>query len=70
MVKFNKQLAHNTALRTDIDHLRQERKIFDNLVRKMSKELGDTKREVREAIDEARHSFELRYFQICLKLGI
>jgi hypothetical protein len=39
LVKFNEALAHNKTLREQIDNLRRERVVFDNIYRKLEREL-------------------------------
>jgi len=60
MVQFNQQLAVNSNLRNDIDHLRRERSVFDNLYKKLSKELNKSKRSVTEVIEASTLAFEQR----------
>lgn len=60
MVQFNQQLAINQKLRSDIDHLRRERSVFDNLYKKLSKELNRSKREMSDVIDVTTQAFEQR----------
>ncbi|KAK3084854.1 hypothetical protein FSP39_020235 [Pinctada imbricata] len=59
-VKFNQQLSVNFRLRQEIDHLRQERSIFDNLYKKLTKELNETKQNMNEIIMEASQAYEER----------
>lgn len=59
---FNKQLATNASLRGEIDHLRQERAVFDNLYKKLAHELDKTKRETFEVIRDSTEAFEQRLF--------
>ncbi|CAM9405843.1 unnamed protein product [Ascophyllum nodosum] len=44
MVKFNECLAHNKKLRERINMLRRERVVFDNIYKKIEKELHDKKK--------------------------
>ncbi|XP_064619947.1 coiled-coil domain-containing protein 63-like isoform X2 [Lineus longissimus] len=60
MVNFNKQLTSNQDLRKEIDHLRTERRRFDNIHKKLSKELEDCKKEMAEVIDQATSAYEQR----------
>ena len=60
MVLFNQQLAKNSNLRSDIDHMRRERTVFDNLYRKLSKELNRSKRNMGEVISTSTQAFEQR----------
>ncbi|XP_021339887.1 outer dynein arm protein 1-like, partial [Mizuhopecten yessoensis] len=60
MIKFNQQLAVNAHLRQEIDHLRQERSVFDGLFKKLTNDLGDIKAEMDEVIGEAARAYEER----------
>ena len=46
LVKFNEALAHNKNLRETIDNLRRERVVFDNIYRKLEKELHEKKKKM------------------------
>ena len=60
MVHFNKQLAINRDLREDIDHLRRERAVFENLYKKLAKELEQCKKQMADVIDTSTQAFEQR----------
>lgn len=45
-------MAHNRALKEQIDSLRKERLVFDSVYRKLQKELGDKKAEM----EQVRHT--------------
>ena len=60
MVHFNRQLAINSSLREDIDHLRQEKAIFDSLYKKLARELDQSKREMADIIETSTHAYEQR----------
>lgn len=60
MVKFNQQLAVNANLRQEIDHLRQERSVFDGLFKKLTNDLSDIKTQMDEVIAEAARAYEER----------
>ena len=60
MVHFNKQLAINRDLREDIDHLRRERAVFENLYKKLAKELETCKKEMTDVIEASTQAFEQR----------
>ena len=57
---FNKQLANNRDLRDDIDHMRRERAVFENLYKKLAKELENSKKEMSEVIESSTQAFEQR----------
>lgn len=59
-VKFNNQLAVNAKLRKEIDHFRQERSVFDNLYKKISKELSETTKKMNDVITKASVAYEER----------
>jgi hypothetical protein len=58
--KFNEAIAHNKTLRDDIDDLRRERVVFENVYRKMERELQDRKRKMAEIIELSNQSYEQR----------
>lgn len=60
LVKFNESIAHNKALRDNIDDLRRERIVFENIYRKMERELFDRKQQMAEIIEVSNHSYEQR----------
>lgn len=60
MAKFNQQLSVNSRLRKEIDHLRQDRLVFNGLFKKLSKELNDTKKSMDEIVTEASQAYEDR----------
>ena len=65
MVHFNSQMAVNGQLRADIDHLRQERAVFDNLYKKLARKLEKGKKEIVEVIETSTQAFEQRYMCLC-----
>lgn len=60
MAKFNQQLSVNSRLRKEIDHLRQDRLVFNGLFKKLSKELNYTKKSMNEIVTEASQAYEDR----------
>ena len=44
--KYNEALAHNKKLRENIDNLRRERLVFDQIYKKLEKELAEKKKEM------------------------
>jgi coiled-coil domain-containing protein 63/114 len=60
LVKFNEAIAHNKDLRNEIDDLRRERVVFENVYRKMERELQDRKRKMAEIIELSNQSYEQR----------
>ncbi|XP_022344643.2 coiled-coil domain-containing protein 63-like [Crassostrea virginica] len=59
-VKFNQQLSVNRKLRQEIDHLRQDRLVFNTLFKKLTKELDDIKKSINEIVTEASQAYEER----------
>ncbi|XP_071093563.1 coiled-coil domain-containing protein 63-like [Haliotis cracherodii] len=60
MVKFNNQLAVNTGLREEIDHLRQDKTVFDTLFQKLNTDLEDMRKDMSVIIVEASQAYEHR----------
>jgi hypothetical protein len=60
LVKFNEAIAHNKTLRDEIDDLRSERKVYENIYRKMERELQERKQKMAEIIETSNQSYEQR----------
>ena len=60
VVHFNRQLADNAKLREDIDHYRRERRLFEGLFKRLTKELDQTQVEIRDVIKVSTQAFEQR----------
>ncbi|GBG32774.1 Coiled-coil domain-containing protein 63 [Hondaea fermentalgiana] len=60
LVKFNEALAHNKQLRETIDGLRRERVVFDNIYRKLEKELHEKKKQMATIIESSNQAYEAR----------
>merc|ERR1719164_81587 len=60
LVKFNEALAHNKQLRETIDDLRRERVVFDNIYRKLERELHEKKKQMANIIELSNLSYEQR----------
>eukprot|EP00931_Biecheleriopsis_adriatica_P048461 TRINITY_DN2799_c0_g2_i1.p1 TRINITY_DN2799_c0_g2~~TRINITY_DN2799_c0_g2_i1.p1 ORF type:complete len:563 (-),score=173.19 TRINITY_DN2799_c0_g2_i1:141-1775(-) len=58
--KFNEAIAANKVLREQIDTLRREKVVFDDIYRKLESELQDKKKEMASIIDQANHAYEAR----------
>jgi len=58
--KFNQGLAENSKLRKDIDHMRTERTIFQQLYKKLEKRLHDNKEEIAKVIESSTSSYDSR----------
>lgn len=60
LIKFNEALAHNKQLRESIDNLRRERVVFDNIYRKLEKELFEKKKQMANIIELSNLAYEQR----------
>lgn len=60
LTKYNEAVSHNKSLRDNIDDLRRERVVFENIYRKMERELQDQKRQMAEIIETSNHMYEQR----------
>jgi len=58
--KFNEAIAANRALREQIDTLRRERVVFDDIYRKLENELQQKKKEMANIIEQANAAYEAR----------
>jgi chromosome segregation ATPase len=58
--KFNEALAHNKQLRETIDNLRRERVVFDQIYKKLERELAEKRAEMAEIIDAANDAYAAR----------
>lgn len=58
--KFNEAIAKNKKLRESIDSLRRERVIFDNIYRKLEKELHSKREKMANIIETANTAYEKR----------
>jgi hypothetical protein len=60
LIKFNEAIAHNKTLRDTIDDLRRERVVYENIYRKMERELQERKQKMAEIIELSNQSYEQR----------
>ena len=60
LLKFNEAISHNKTLRDNIDDLRRERVVFENIYKKMERELQDRKRQMAEIIELSNQMYEQR----------
>ncbi|KAK3272352.1 Outer dynein arm protein 1 [Cymbomonas tetramitiformis] len=58
--KYNATLAHNRKLRENIDNLRRERLVFDQIYKKLEKELVEKKKEMAHIVEVADRAYEAR----------
>merc|ERR1719437_175401 len=57
---FNEAIAANRKLREQIDLLRRERLVFDDIYRKLENELQQKKKEMANIIEQANAAYEAR----------
>jgi len=57
---FNTLLTQNADLREEIDNLRVERFRFDELHKKLEKELGDIRKDIASVISDSSQAYEMR----------
>merc|ERR1712178_176903 len=57
---FNEAIAANRSLREQIDTLRRERVVFDEIYRKLENELQQKKKEMANIIEQANAAYEAR----------
>jgi len=58
--KFNDAISANKSLREEIDTLRRERVVFDDIYRKLENELQQKKKEMASIIEQANAAYEAR----------
>jgi len=58
--KFNESIAANRSLREQIDTLRRERVVFDDIYRKLENELQQKKKEMANIIEQANAAYQAR----------
>jgi chromosome segregation ATPase len=58
--KFNEAIEANRALREQIDTLRRERVVFDDIYKKLENELHSKKKEMANIIEQANAAYEAR----------
>jgi coiled-coil domain-containing protein 63/114 len=58
--RFNESVACNKTLREQIDQLRRERVIFDNVYKRLEKELINRRKDVANVIEIANSAYEER----------
>merc|ERR1712066_933330 len=58
--KFNEAITSNRTLRDQIDTLRRERVVFDDIYRKLENELAQKKKEMANIIEQANAAYEAR----------
>jgi DNA repair exonuclease SbcCD ATPase subunit len=60
LVKFNEALANNKRLREQIDNLRRERVVFDQIYRRLERDLHEKKKAMANIIELSNQSYETR----------
>jgi chromosome segregation ATPase len=58
--RYNEALANNKRLRENIDNLRRERLVFDQIYHKLEKELAEKKKEMARIIEISNKAYEAR----------
>lgn len=58
--KFNESIASNKVMRTEIDNLRKEKVIFENVFSKLEKQLNSKRKDMAEIIEVANTAYEER----------
>eukprot|EP00357_Protocruzia_adherens_P037033 CAMPEP_0114977314 /NCGR_PEP_ID=MMETSP0216-20121206/3168_1 /TAXON_ID=223996 /ORGANISM="Protocruzia adherens, Strain Boccale" /LENGTH=547 /DNA_ID=CAMNT_0002338357 /DNA_START=38 /DNA_END=1681 /DNA_ORIENTATION=+ len=58
--KFNEAISHNKTLREEIDSLRRERVIFDEIYKKLERDLHNKRKEMANIIESANSAYEDR----------
>ena len=60
LVKYNEALGKNKKLKEEIDSLRRERLVFNQIYKKLEKELEEKKREMANFIEVSNSAYEAR----------
>lgn len=60
LTRFNKSIANNKKLRQEIDDLRNERATFENVYKKLEKELVAKKNQMAQIIEQSNDHYEYR----------
>ena len=60
LVKYNESIAHNKQLRESIDNLRRERLVFDQIYKKLEKELRRKEKEMSNIVEISNQAYEAR----------
>jgi len=60
LVKFNEALSYNKDLREQIDNLRKERVVFDNIYKKLENALHQKKKKMSQIIEDSNKAYEAR----------
>lgn len=56
--KFNESIEHDKNLRDEIDRLRKERFFFENIYKKLEKDLGKIKHQITDNLQYAYNNYE------------
>ena len=60
ITRFNEIVAENKMMKSEIDALRKERVVFDNLMKKLENELGTKKKAIAAVIESSNSAYESR----------
>ena len=58
--KFNDSIEHDKILREEIDKLRKERFFFENIYKKLEKDLGSMKYQITDNLQSAYNNYECK----------
>ncbi len=61
--KFNESIEHDKNLRDEIDKLRKERFFFENIYKKLEKDLGKLKYQITDNLQSAYNNYECKFFE-------
>lgn len=60
LVKFNETLAQNKVLRAKIDEYRRERVVFDQIYKRLERDLHEKKKEMAAIIEDSKNAYQAR----------
>ena len=69
-IQFNKQLTHNAKLRSQVDDVRQERRTYDKIYKRLIQELENERSQINNLLMDARNSYDERSVSLSLSLCI
>eukprot|EP01112_Ceratiomyxa_fruticulosa_P021836 TRINITY_DN7826_c0_g1_i1.p1 TRINITY_DN7826_c0_g1~~TRINITY_DN7826_c0_g1_i1.p1 ORF type:complete len:650 (+),score=138.07 TRINITY_DN7826_c0_g1_i1:279-2228(+) len=58
--KYNEILAVNKTQREQIDHMKRERSVFENIFKKLERDIADRKKKMAALIEESNYAYEAR----------
>jgi chromosome segregation ATPase len=60
LIRFNEAVSSNKQLRQEIDDLRRERVVFENVYKRLERELQEKKKQMTETIELSNRAYEQR----------